>query len=109
MMNGPFGFLGVLRCERPPAAAARQPSPLPGGQCHARPCKERGGRSRTTVYLMTRFEQLRRQYPVFRYEGFQLAKTPARVTARFRFSIPPDIAFSPEVHFEPTAEAWHTI
>src|SRR5438132_11274870 len=37
---------------------------------------------------------------VFRYEQFEVEKTASRVTARFKFSIPPDISFSPEVHFE---------
>ena len=50
---------------------------------------------------MTRVEELRRKYPVFRYERFQIDRTPSRVSARFHFSIPPDISFTPEIQFEP--------
>jgi hypothetical protein len=50
-----------------------------------------------------------KQYPIFRYESFTVDRTPSRVTARFKFSIPPDISFSPEVHFEPVSEGWSPI
>ena len=58
---------------------------------------------------MTRSEELRRKYPVFRYERFDIEKTPSRITARFKFSIPPDISFAPEVHFEAVREDWQTV
>jgi UDP-N-acetyl-alpha-D-muramoyl-L-alanyl-L-glutamate epimerase len=58
---------------------------------------------------MTRFEELRSKYPLFRYERFEIEKTSSRVTARFHFSIPPDIRFTPEVHFEPVKEGWPSI
>src|SRR6185295_1966597 len=52
-------------------------------------------------------------YPVFRYERFELERTPSRVTARFTFSIAhgfaPDISFSPEVHFESVREGWNPV
>jgi len=49
------------------------------------------------------------KYPVFRYEQFEVEKTASRVTARFKFSIPPDISFSPEVHFEGVPESWSSV
>jgi hypothetical protein len=49
------------------------------------------------------------KYPVFRYDSFSLDKTPSRITARFHFSIPPDISFSPEVHFESVRDPWHQV
>ncbi|PYS39283.1 MAG: hypothetical protein DMG14_14600 [Acidobacteria bacterium] len=58
---------------------------------------------------MTCFEELRQKYPVFRYDHFQIDKTSSRVTARFHFSIPPDISFTPEVHFEPVNEGWYSV
>jgi len=58
---------------------------------------------------MTRLEELREKYHIFRYERFQIEKTSSRITARFHFSIPPDIAFSPEVHFEPVSDGWSSV
>jgi hypothetical protein len=58
---------------------------------------------------MTRLDELRRDYPVFRYERFEIQKSAARVTIRFHFSIPPDISFTPEVHFEAVKDAWHHV
>ena len=49
---------------------------------------------------MTRFEELRERYPVFRYERFDIERSSSRLTAKFEFSAPPDISFAPEVHFE---------
>ena len=54
-------------------------------------------------------DELRRRYPVFRYESFEIEKTPARLVARFRFSAPPGIAFAPEVSFESAAEDWNSV
>jgi UDP-N-acetyl-alpha-D-muramoyl-L-alanyl-L-glutamate epimerase len=53
--------------------------------------------------------ELRQKYPVFRYDGFQIEKTPARLTAKFQFSVPPDIVFTPEVHFEAVPGGWHAL
>src|SRR5215510_1899993 len=58
---------------------------------------------------MTRLEELREKYPIFRYERFQIEKTSSRITARFHFSIPPDIAFPPEVHFEAVSDGWNSV
>jgi UDP-N-acetyl-alpha-D-muramoyl-L-alanyl-L-glutamate epimerase len=58
---------------------------------------------------MTRLEELRRKYPTFRYERFQIDKTPTIATARFHFSVPPDIAFTPEVHFEAVKPGWYSV
>src|SRR5438034_4273022 len=58
---------------------------------------------------MTRLQELRQKYPAFRYERFQIDKSPSRVTVRFHFSIPPDISFAPEVHFEAVSGGWHSI
>jgi hypothetical protein len=58
---------------------------------------------------MTRTEELRSKYPVFRYESFQLERRSSRVTARFKFSVPPDISFTPEVIFEPVRDGWHSV
>jgi hypothetical protein len=58
---------------------------------------------------MTRSEELRSAYPVFRYERFQIEKTASRITARFHFSIPPDISFAPEVHFESVKDGWYSV
>src|SRR5215475_1152595 len=58
---------------------------------------------------MTRLEELREKYHIFRYERFQIEETSSRITARFHFSIPPDIAFSPEVHFEPVSDGWSSV
>src|SRR5215470_1730724 len=49
------------------------------------------------------------KYPVFRYESFALEKTRSRVTARFKFTIPPDISFAPEVHFEGVQDGWNNM
>src|ERR1700746_3903059 len=48
-------------------------------------------------------------YPVFRYERFSFDRTSSRVTARFKLSIPPDISFTPEVHFEAVNDGWYDI
>jgi hypothetical protein len=58
---------------------------------------------------MTRFEELRSRYPIFRYESFELERSSSRATLRFKFSIPPDISFAPEVTFESVREGWHQI
>ena len=55
------------------------------------------------------YDELRRKYPVFRYDSFEFEKTPSRAVARFKFSVPPDISFSPEVIFEPVPEGWHSV
>jgi hypothetical protein len=49
------------------------------------------------------------KHPVFRYEQFEVEKTPSRITARFKFSIPPDISFAPEVRFESVREGWRSL
>src|SRR6516164_1963431 len=48
------------------------------------------------------------RHPLFRYDSFAIDKSPSRITARFKFSIPPDISFTPEVHFESVPEGWHS-
>jgi hypothetical protein len=58
---------------------------------------------------MTRFEELRRKYPVFRYRGFEFDRARSGVTIRFRFDIPPDISFAPEVRLEAVADGWHSV
>jgi hypothetical protein len=58
---------------------------------------------------MKPFEELRSRYPVFRYERFEFEKSSSRATARFYFSIPPDISFTPEVHFQSVREGWESI
>jgi UDP-N-acetyl-alpha-D-muramoyl-L-alanyl-L-glutamate epimerase len=55
------------------------------------------------------YEELRKNYPVFRYDAFTFERTTERATARFKFSIPPDISFSPEVIFEPVPDGWHSV
>jgi hypothetical protein len=54
-------------------------------------------------------EELRSRYPVFRYESFDLERSSSQITARFKFSIPPDIFFAPEVVFESVPEGWHSV
>lgn len=56
-----------------------------------------------------RLQDLRRRYPVFRYERFEFETSASRAIARFTFSAPPDISFSPEVVFEPVPEGWHSV
>jgi UDP-N-acetyl-alpha-D-muramoyl-L-alanyl-L-glutamate epimerase len=58
---------------------------------------------------MTRVDELRSRYPVFRYESFELERSPSQVVARFKFSIPPDISFSPEIVFEPVPDSPHPL
>ena len=58
---------------------------------------------------MTRSEELRRQYPVFKYERFEISTTSSRVTFRFHFSAPPDISFAPEVQFESVNDGWSNV
>jgi UDP-N-acetyl-alpha-D-muramoyl-L-alanyl-L-glutamate epimerase len=58
---------------------------------------------------MIRSEELRLKYPVFRYEHFEFARDASRFVVRFNYSIPPDISFSPEVHFEPVRDGWNDI
>src|SRR3989440_8164103 len=58
---------------------------------------------------MSRFDELRSRYPVFHYERFDLERSSSRFTARFKFSAPPDISFTPEVVFEPTHDGWHSV
>jgi hypothetical protein len=57
---------------------------------------------------MMHFEELRRRYPVFKYERFDIDWSSSQLTTRFSFSIPPDITFTPEVHFEPVGDGWHS-
>src|SRR5262252_7584921 len=52
---------------------------------------------------------LRSKYPVFRYESFEIDRSSPRIVTRFKFSIPPDISFSPEVIFEPSHDGWHSV
>src|SRR5215471_17957988 len=52
---------------------------------------------------------LRSKYPVFRYESFEIDRRSPRIVVRFKFSIPPDISFLPEVIFEPAGEGWRSI
>jgi hypothetical protein len=52
---------------------------------------------------------LRSKYPVFRYESFEVERSSSRIIARFKFSTPPDISFTPEVIFEPVREGWHSV
>jgi len=54
-------------------------------------------------------DELRRRYPVFRYESFEVERSPSKVVARFRFSAPPDLSFAPEVFFEPVSEGWNSV
>ncbi len=54
-------------------------------------------------------EELRSKYPVFRYERFQLERSSSGVVARFNFSIPPDISFTPEVFFEAVPGSWDAV
>jgi hypothetical protein len=49
---------------------------------------------------MTRVDELRHRYPVFRYESYSVERNATTVKARFKFSIPPDISFTPEIVFE---------
>jgi len=58
---------------------------------------------------MSRVDELRHKYPVFRYEGFEIEHDSSRFIARFNFSIPPAISFAPQVVFEPVPEGWHQI
>ena len=58
---------------------------------------------------MTRVEELRSRYPIFRYESFELERSSSRFVARFNFSIPPGISFAPQVIFEPVPEGWREI
>ena len=57
----------------------------------------------------TRSEELRQKYPVFRYESFEFDKASGGLTARFRFTAPPDISFVPEVVFEPVEADWNSV
>ena len=57
----------------------------------------------------SQFDELRRRYPVFCYESFEVERNPSHVTARFRFSAAPDISFAPEILFEPVAEGWNSV
>jgi len=56
-----------------------------------------------------RFEDLRRRYPVFIYETFELERHSSGAIARFRFSVPPDLSFAPEIRFESVREGWASI
>lgn len=56
-----------------------------------------------------RLQDLRRRYPVFRYEKFEFEKSASRARARFTFSVPPGISFTPEVFFEAPLEGWHSV
>jgi hypothetical protein len=51
---------------------------------------------------------LRSKYPVFRYESFEIDRGSSRIVVRFKFSIPPDISFLPEVIFE-AGDGWHSV
>jgi hypothetical protein len=55
------------------------------------------------------FDELRRRYPIFRYEGFQIERRSSHLMVRFEFSAPPDISFRPEVFFESVAEGWNSV
>src|SRR5437899_10677425 len=58
---------------------------------------------------MTRCAELRSRYPIFRYESVELERGSSRISVRFRFSVPPDIAFVPEVIFDSVDEPWYAI
>jgi len=58
---------------------------------------------------MLSFEELRSRYPVFRYESFDLGRSSSQFSARFKFSIPPDISFTPEVVFQSIPDGWHSV
>src|SRR5204862_1084453 len=60
-------------------------------------------------WSMSWFEELRGRYPVFRYESFELERSFSQFSARFKFSIPPDISFVPEVVFQSVPEGWHSV
>ncbi len=54
-------------------------------------------------------EELRSRYPVFRYESFELERSSSGFSVRFKFSIPPDISFSPEIVFQTVPEGWNSV
>ena len=54
-------------------------------------------------------EELRRRYPVFRYESYEIDLTSSSLIARFRFSSPPDIAFAPEISISAVGEGWSSV
>jgi hypothetical protein len=58
---------------------------------------------------MTLAEELRQKYPVFRYERFEIERSPAQVTARFHFFVPPDLTFTPEVYFDAVKDGWNSV
>jgi hypothetical protein len=55
------------------------------------------------------YEELRKKYPVFQYDSYELERNSTRAIARFKFSAPPDISFAPEVIFEAVPEGWHSV
>src|SRR5712691_3995166 len=67
------------------------------------------GAPASIISSMGRAEELRSKYPVFRYESFEIDRSSSCIIARFKFSIPPDISFAPEVIFEPTREGWRSV
>jgi hypothetical protein len=58
---------------------------------------------------MTHYEELRRKYPTFRYDHFEVHYDSSQFSARFEFTIPPDISFAPEVVFQSVPEGWHSV
>jgi len=52
---------------------------------------------------------LRREFPVFIYDSFELEERSQALIARFRFCVPPSLEFVPEVYFEDPPESWKRI
>src|SRR6266496_403602 len=63
----------------------------------------------TFIIFAVHYEELRKKYPVFRYDAFTFERTTEKTIARFKFSAPPDISLSPEIIFEPVSEGWHSL
>src|SRR5262245_60204590 len=58
---------------------------------------------------LERFKELRQQYPIVRYDSFEVERKLSGSIFRFRFSVPPDIFFAPEVTFESDTGAWDSV
>ena len=56
-----------------------------------------------------KFETLRNIYPVFKYERFSICSHGTGVHVQFRFCVPPDLCFTPEISFESVPSSWKQI
>jgi UDP-N-acetyl-alpha-D-muramoyl-L-alanyl-L-glutamate epimerase len=60
--------------------------------------------TRTEVQAISpteRLEELRKRYPIFRYDGFLIVEDGPSLRIEFQFTVPPDLSFRPKIVIHP--------